>query len=202
MNHWDKKFDSDSYIYGKEANAFVKEIFKNKTNCQEKVLLLAEGEGRNAIYLALLGYDVTTYDFSKVGIQKQLKLAEEAQVHIDANYGDITEPNLVPSRTYDYTINIFGHVLPEDKERMFDNLIHPLVKNGHSYFELYSLEQLEYGTGGPSNIDMLYEIEEIRHYLATHSVKIHKLEKNIVERHEGIGHSGQASVIQGHIEKI
>ena len=92
MNHWDEKFDSEEYIYGKEANSFVKDIFKKQTNNNEKILLLAEGEGRNAIYLAKLGYDITTYDMSQVGINKQYQLASEARVDIDANYGDITKP--------------------------------------------------------------------------------------------------------------
>lgn len=96
MNHWDEKFDSEEYIYGKEANSFVKDIFKKQTNNNEKILLLAEGEGRNAIYLAKLGYDITTYDMSQVGINKQYQLASEARVDIDANYGDITKPNLAP----------------------------------------------------------------------------------------------------------
>ncbi|PTI80198.1 SAM-dependent methyltransferase [Staphylococcus succinus] len=59
MNHWDEKFDSEEYIYGKEANLLVKEIFRKQADNNEKILLLAEGEGRNAIYLAKLGYDIT-----------------------------------------------------------------------------------------------------------------------------------------------
>ena len=68
MNHWDEKFDSDNYIYGEEANEFVKNIFQTNTTNNENIVLFAEGEGRNAIYLAQLGYDVTTYDMSKIGI--------------------------------------------------------------------------------------------------------------------------------------
>lgn len=96
MNHWDEKFDSEEYIYGKEANLLVKEIFQKQADNNEKILLLAEGEGRNAIYLAKLGYGITTYDISQVGINKQYQLASEACVDIDANYGDITKPNLAP----------------------------------------------------------------------------------------------------------
>ncbi|MEJ7147104.1 SAM-dependent methyltransferase, partial [Staphylococcus capitis] len=77
--------DYDTYIYGKEANQYVKSVFLEKVDTPKKVLMLAEGEGRNAVYLATLGYDVTTYDLSKVGIEKELKLAEEAGVTVDAN---------------------------------------------------------------------------------------------------------------------
>lgn len=90
MNHWDEKFDSKDYIYGEEANEFVQDIFQNKTTNNEKIVLFAEGEGRNAIYLAQLGYEVTTYDMSRIGINKQHRLAKTVGVDIKANYGDIT----------------------------------------------------------------------------------------------------------------
>ncbi|ERS94658.1 MULTISPECIES: methyltransferase domain-containing protein [Staphylococcus] len=202
MNHWDEKFDSDTYIYGKEANQYVKSVFSEKVDTPKKVLMLAEGEGRNAVYLATLGYDVTTYDLSKVGIEKELKLAEEAGVTVDANYGDITASDLTAENAYDYSVNIFGHVPPEGKRGMFNNLIKPLKSEGHSYFELYSTEQLENKTGGPPNKAMLYEVDEIKGYLEDLPVKIHSLEKRDIERKEGTAHTGHASVIQGHIEKL
>ena len=202
MNHWDEKFDSEEYIYGKEANSFVKDIFKKQTNNNEKILLLAEGEGRNAIYLAKLGYDITTYDMSQVGINKQYQLASEARVDIDANYGDITKPNLAPQSSFDYSINIFGHVPNEGKQEMFNNLVQSLVVGGYSYFEFYSKEQLAYGTGGPKDESMLYTINEIESYLKHLPVKIHQLEQHEIYRNEGIKHTGTGSIIQGRVEKI
>jgi len=202
LNHWDEKFDSEEYIYGKEANSFVKDIFKKQTNNNEKILLLAEGEGRNAIYLAKLGYDITTYDMSQVGINKQYQLASEAHVDIDASYGDITKPNLAPHSSFDYSINIFGHVPNEGKQEMFNNLVQSLVVGGYSYFEFYSKEQLAYGTGGPKDESMLYTIDEIEAYLKHLPVKIHQLEQHEVYRNEGIKHTGTGSIIQGYIEKI
>lgn len=202
MNHWDDKFDSNDYIYGKEANAFVQNIFQTLITKHEKVVLLAEGEGRNAIYLAKLGYDVTTYDMSQVGINKQYKLAEESNVDIEAIYGDITQSDLIPKASFDYSINIFGHVPNEGKQVMFNNLIQPLVTGGHSYFEFYSTDQLAYDTGGPKDKSMLYDIDEIKKYLNHLPVKIHKLEKSEIEHNEGSKHTGTGSIIQGHIEKI
>ncbi|MEB7461617.1 SAM-dependent methyltransferase [Staphylococcus succinus] len=202
MNHWDEKFDSEEYIYGKEANLLVKEIFQKQADNNDKILLLAEGEGRNAIYLAKLGYGITTYDISQVGINKQYQLASEACVDIDANYGDITKPNLAPESLFNYSINIFGHVPNEGKKEMFNNLIQPLIIGGHSYFEFYSKEQLVYGTGGPKDESMLYTIEEIKAYLKHLPVKIHQLEKHEIYRNEGIKHTGKGCIIQGHIERI
>ena len=147
MYIWDKKFDEKDYIYGKSPNAYVKEVFNRETADAEKILILAEGEGRNAVYLAGLGYKVTTFDLSKVGIEKQLKLASEAGVEIDARYGDVTEANLVADNSFDYTINVFGHVLTEDKPGMFNNLVRPLVNHGHSYFEFYAKRSGEFRHG-------------------------------------------------------
>lgn len=201
MSHWDEKFNSDEYIYGKEPNAFVKAIFQNKTENHEKVVLLAEGEGRNAIYLAQLGYKVTTYDMSQVGMKKQLQLANDANVDIEANYGDITETNLISQSSFDYSINIFGHVPDDGKQEMFNNLIQSLVSGGHSYFEFYSKEQLAYGTGGPKDETMLYDIEEIKTCLANLPVTIHSLKQQEIARNEGSKHTGIGSIIQGHVEK-
>lgn len=138
MNHWDEKYQEEQYIYGKEANAYVKSIFKDTTDLPKKIVLFAEGEGRNAVYLAELGYDVTTYDTSNVGIEKQRRLATEKHVQIKPLYGDITEANVIPYNTFDYSMNIFGHVPSEGKQMMFHNLVNALVSGGHSYFEFYA----------------------------------------------------------------
>lgn len=202
MYIWDKKFDGEDYIYGKSPNVYIEKVFSRKTAGSEKVLILAEGEGRNAVYLAGLGYEVTTYDLSKVGIEKQVKLASEAGVKIDARYGNVTEANLVADNSFDFTINVFGHVLTEDKPGMFNNLVRPLVNHGHSYFEFYARDQVNFGTGGPKDVNMLYDVDEIKDYLSDLPVKVHRLEKVEVERHEGSKHNGVGSVIQGHIEKV
>lgn len=201
MNQWDEKYNSENYIYGKEPNEYVKSIFNNQTENREKVLLLAEGEGRNAIYLAKLGYDVTTYEMSRVGIQKQQRLAQDAGVTIEANYGDITSQNLISADTFDYSINIFGHVPEDGKPQMFHNLVESLVTGGHAYFEVYAKDQLNYGTGGPKDESMLYDVDEIKAYLSFLPVKIHTLKQVEVERYEGDKHTGKGAVIQGHLEK-
>lgn len=201
MNHWDEKYQGETYIYGKDANIYLTSMFKNHTDTHEKVVLFAEGEGRNAVYLAELGYDVTTYDTSKVGIEKQQRLAAEKQVKIHAMYGDITQETDIPHETFDYSVNIFGHVPSEGKKMMFHNLVNALVSGGHSYFELYAKKQLQLGTGVPKDVDMLYDEAEVRAMLAQLPVRIHFLAERKVIRHEGTKHKGAGIVIQGHIEK-
>ncbi len=201
MNHWDEKFNTKKYIYGELANEFVLEKFSNNTDSNERIVLLAEGEGRNAIYLAKLGYDITTFDMSEVAINKQIDLAKKENVSITTNYGDITVSDLVGDEKFSYSVNIFGHVPNEGKQSMFDNLITSLIPTGHAIFEVYSVEQLEYGTGGPKDKSMLYTVDEIKTILKNYNVKIHRLEKVLIDRYEGHMHNGKASVIQGDIEK-
>lgn len=199
MNHWDEKFKVEDYIYGVEPNEWIRSVFNDKGNL--KIALLAEGEGRNAVYLAGLGHDITTYDYSKEGIGKMKRLAASKEVEISANLQDITVKDALPHNCYDVSISVFGHVPEEGKETMFFNLMNSVRPGGLVVFELYSKKQLEFKTGGPPNIDMLYSIDEIKEYLERFSVDIIKLEEIITTRHEGKMHNGKSAVIQGEIKK-
>lgn len=199
MNHWDEKFKSKDYIYGIEPNEWVRSVFNEKGNL--KIALLAEGEGRNAVYLAGLGHEITTYDYSKEGIEKTKRLADSKGVNVTATFQDITVKEALPSKSYDAAVCVFGHVPKEGKEMMFSNMINSVKSGGMIVFELYSKHQLEFKTGGPPNIDMLFSIDEIKDYLEKFSVDIIKLEEIITERYEGKMHNGKSAVIQGKIQK-
>lgn len=200
MNRWDEKFRTDEYVYGVEPNEWVRTVLRREKG--RNIALLAEGEGRNAVYLAKLGNRVTTYDFSKEGIEKTKRLAASEDVTVDTNLQDITVEGALPRATYDISVNIFGHVPPEGKSQMFSNLIGCVKPGGLVVFELYSKEQLEYGTGGPPDMDMLYSIDEIEGYLESSSVEIIHLEKVTADRHEGRMHNGRSSVIQGKLRRL
>lgn len=200
MNLWDDKFDTEGYIYGTEPNEWIASQLKDNGE-GKKVALLAEGEGRNAVYLAKLGYDVTTYDFSEIGIQKTEKLANSQNVEVNTSFQDITVKNALPIQQYDISIIVFGHVPPQGKEEMFSNLINCVKENGEIYFEFYSKRQLKFKTGGPGNIDMLFDIDEIKGYIKELPAEIISLEEVILERNEGVMHKGRSAVIQGHLKK-
>jgi len=199
MNHWDEKFKSVEYIYGVEPNEWVRSVFNDEESLE--IALLAEGEGRNAAYLADLGHQVTTYDYSKEGIEKTKLLAVSKGVDINTNLQDITVRDALPFENFDASVNIFGHVPKEGKEIMFSNLVNCVKPGGVIVFELYSKQQLEFKTGGPPNTDMLFSIDEIKGYLEKFSVDIIKLEEIITTRHEGKMHNGKSAVIQGEIRK-
>src|SRR5699024_4074990 len=189
MNHWDEKFRTDEYIYGVEPNEWVRTVLGSEQG--ERIALLAEGEGRNAVYLARLGNQVTTYDVSKEGIEKMERLAASEDVTVDANLRDITIKDAEPRETYDISVNIFRHVPAEGKLQMFTNLVECVKPGGMIVFELYSKEQLEYKTGGPPDMNMLYDLDEIRGHLERFDVEVIHLEKEVVLRHEGRMHNGK-----------
>ena len=200
MNHWDEKFDDAEYIYGKEANEWVKSVFDRIGH--GKVAMLAEGEGRNGVYMAKLGYDVTAYDYSRVGLDKTRRLAQEAGVAVGTSLVDITEPYALPRGEYDISINVFGHVPTDEKEEMIRNMVQTVKPGGDIVFELYSKRQIEFQTGGPKDIHMLYDVGDLKQELEKHGVKVLSLKEAIVRRNEGRMHQGKSAVIQGRMRKV
>ncbi|CAM4199987.1 class I SAM-dependent methyltransferase [Lacicoccus alkaliphilus] len=199
-NPWDERFKEEGYIYGVEPNEWVRAVFNEEGNL--KMALLAEGEGRNAVYLATLGHEITTFDYSREAIEKTKRLAASKGVEVTANLQDLTTWEALPRETYDVSVNVFGHVPKEGKAAMFSNMIDCVRPGGRIIFEFYSKRQLEFMTGGPPNPDMLYAVDEIKNYLGKFPVEIMNLEEVITERHEGRMHQGKSAVIQGDIKKI
>ncbi|WP_414049141.1 class I SAM-dependent methyltransferase [Macrococcus animalis] len=199
MNHWDEKFKDKVYLYGEEANQFVKDQFTQEGT--GSIACFAEGEGRNAVYLARLGYDVITFDYSAEGLKKTEKLAEKFGVKVNTNLQDLTKENAVDASQFDYAIMIFGHVKEESQQFLFNNLIQSVKPGGKIYFEVYAKAQLEYGTGGPKDSEMLYDLEMVRKHCELNDVTIIELEEKEVVRHEGDKHNGKCCVIQGILGK-
>lgn len=199
MNHWDKKFQADGYLYGEEANEFVKEQFESGSG---KIGCFAEGEGRNAVYLAGLGYDVTAYDYAVEGLKKTELLAEKYGVKVTPVLKDLTKVEAVERQQFDATVMIFGHVIEEDQETLFNNLIQSVKQGGRIVFEVYATAQIDYGTGGPKDVAMLYDIEAVKNYCLGNNVSIIDLAEREVVRHEGDKHNGKCRVVQGVIEKL
>lgn len=88
-NPWHERFSSEQYIYGKEPNEFV--VSASEVLLNGKVLCIAEGEGRNAVFLAKQGHQVTTWDYAQSGLDKTIRLAEEAGVKVNVELHDLAE---------------------------------------------------------------------------------------------------------------
>ncbi len=189
---WDEVFGQEEYVYGTEPNDFIRETIKEKSS--GKVACLAEGEGRNAVYLASLGYDVTAFDSSAAGLAKCEKLAGTRGVNVTTVHADLATYN-IKEDSWDGVAMVFGHFPPSVRKTVIESAVKGLRKGGFFVMEGYSKEQLQYGTGGPPVAEMLYSLEELHDDFAGRlDLKIaHKIVRLV---REGGKHNGEASVIQ------
>ncbi|MCT8139556.1 class I SAM-dependent methyltransferase [Anaerobacillus sp. CMMVII] len=196
MNIWDEKFSEEGYYYGTEPNHFIKE-WGLKID-KGDILTIAEGEGRNAVYLAELENNVTSWDYSKVGVEKTKALAIQKGVNVRAELNDLGNVEWDEAK-WDTVINVFGHLPKSIKERTLAGIKKSLKPGGLFITEVYSTEQLEYGTGGPKDIDLLFNpyifLDEFKGWKFIHFFY------GEVERYEGEHHHGLSHVIQAVIQK-
>ncbi|MGE7881607.1 class I SAM-dependent methyltransferase [Bacillus sp. NPDC094077] len=196
-NLWNDRYKSDEYFYGEEPNTFIQEQVFRLTN-HNKVIAFAEGEGRNAVFLTRQGHEVTAIDYSEEGLEKTKKLAEKHNVNVHTKKVDLLADSL-PANEFDAAIMVFGHFHTDNQKMIFNKMIHTIKPGGIIMIEVYSKKQLNYGTGGPKDIDMLYNPIDILTWCEGHEV-IHFFNGE-QERIEGKGHTGLAHVIQVVIRK-
>lgn len=188
---WNQRYSSEEYKYGKEPNQFLKtELSKTKPG---RILFVGEGEGRNAIYAASVGWTVDAIDFSEEGKRKAMKLAAKAGVKI--NYDVIEFSNFEPENNlYDAIGIIFIHLDEMTRKQLFDKLINALKKDGKIIFECFEKEQLKYESGGPKDPELLYSLEDVVNLFI--DLEFEKLSKEKVFLSEGEGHYGDGMVIR------
>lgn len=192
-NFWDERFSQDEYIYGKEPNEYYRS--KIDTLPVGKALFPAEGEGRNAVYAAKLGWEVYCFDTSKQGKLKAMQLAKESNVKLNYSIQNANTADF--DVEFDAIIFVYNHFEITDELNPFTRLTKFLKKGGKVILEGFSKEQLEYQekyhSGGPANYDLLFNKEILQKTFQNY--EIYELEKKIVELREGNYHKGLASVI-------
>ncbi len=188
---WDQRYSSEAYAYGTEPNDFLVDMFEKVP--AGKVLCLAEGEGRNAVWLAQQGRDVTAVDASEVGLEKARRLAEARGVTITMVHSDIEDFEIEP-QCWDAIVSIFCHLPPALRRRMHRHCVEGLQPDGIMLLEAYTPQQLEYKTGGPTMADMLMDAELVRVELA--GLEFLHLQECVREVHEGEFHNGEGAVVQ------
>src|SRR5690625_1098786 len=192
MGYWDILFQSEIYEYGKSLNVFIDEIHK-RLNLFVYDLAIAEGVGRNAVFLAEKGMNVTTWDFAQSGLDKTNKLAEERGVSVQTELVDLNEANWSADR-WDEIICVFGHFPTDLRMKTLQQIKKAVKPGGYFITEVYSHYQVPYKSGGPPNVEMLYKPEE---FLTTFADwRIQHFFMGEVTRHEGELHNGLAHVIQ------
>lgn len=188
---WDERYSAEGYAYGTAPNEFLVE----KVSCIPKgnVLSLAEGEGRNAVFLAKQGYSVTAVDASLVGLNKARKLAEENGVVVALIHADLADYDLGENK-WDGIVSIFCPLPSSLRKNLYKRVIAGLKQNGVFLLEAYTPDQLKHGTGGGNSADVMQSKESLRNELAgltfNHLVE---LERNVIE---GVYHTGIGAVVQ------
>ncbi|MGI9525508.1 MAG: class I SAM-dependent methyltransferase [Weeksellaceae bacterium] len=193
---WNDRYKKSEFAYGKEPNEFLKEQL-NKLNAGN-ILFGAEGEGRNAVYAAKSGWNVSAFDISQEGKNKALKLAKENNVSIDYQVGQL--PNLeFKNEMFDAIVLIYAHFPPNIRSQYYKILDKKLKIGGIIIFEAFGKKHLKYREenpkiGGPTDLDSLFSTEELK--LDFENYDIHLLEEKEVELSEGLYHNGTASVVR------
>lgn len=189
---WDERYGEDDYAYGKEPNNFLED--NHHVIPKGKVLSLAEGEGRNAVFLAKLGYKVTAVDGSKVGLNKAERLAKEHGLdNIEFVHADLASYE-IGEQLWHGIISIFCPLPPTIRSQVYKNAVRGLKMGGVFLLEAYRPEQLHRDTGGgksPDNMTCKTSLLADLHGLTfTH---VSELDRNIIE---GQYHTGIGSVVQ------
>ncbi|MDQ0411863.1 class I SAM-dependent methyltransferase [Mesobacillus stamsii] len=196
-NTWHERFGSDQYIYGEEPNQFIREQF-HRLKKGSSIVAFAEGEGRNAVFIARQGHHVTAYDYAENGLSKTEALAKRYEVKLSTELKDLTRDS-VPVEEFEAAFMVFGHFSKNDQKNVINKLISTVKPEGIIMFEVYSEDQVKYGTGGPKSVDMLYNPFDVLQWIKDYHV-IHFFYGE-QERVEGELHRGTGHVIQVIIKK-
>ena len=193
---WNGKFSKADYFYGINPNDFLASNMKLLKNHQ-KLLCLGEGEGRNAIFFAKNGFEVSAIDASNLGLEKLQNRAIQEKLDIkticiDLNFWKAEEK-------YDVIMASYLHLLKNEREELFKKIEETLNINGYFIAEFFSTKQLSYNSGGPKDLDLLYSVENFSNHF---NLCKKNIKEEIVVLDEGIGHQGEACVIRVVIQKI
>lgn len=188
---WEQRYAHDTYVYGTEPNDFLRAHVT--TLPTGEVLCLAEGEGRNAVFLAAQGFTVHSVDLTAAGVAKTRQLAESRGVTVHATQADLAEHDLGSQRWHGI-VSVFAHMPPTVRADLHRRAVDALRPGGVLLLEAYTPEQIGRGTGGPTVPEMTMTLDGLRRELAgLDFVHGEELLREVVE---GPGHTGSGAVVQ------
>lgn len=189
---WDQRYSGENFVYGTEPNEFlVEQAYRIP---QGSVLCLAEGEGRNAVYLAQKGYEVHAIDLSTIGRDKAMSLAEKTGTRIRYDVGDLTHLEIAPEH-WSGIVSIFAHSPSALRRDLHKKVVSGLQPGGVFILEAFSPNQLSSsGLGGPKDPDMLMSLLDLKQELAELDLLLAR--ECLRPVNEGELHRGECSVIQ------
>jgi len=197
---WNERFNKEEFIFGKEPNEYLVEQATQYLKPQSSVLCIADGEGRNGVWLAKQGMSVTGFDVSDIALTKAKQFAEDNRVNIQYSLCDTDGFDWQPN-TYDAIIGIFIQFAdPEMRSRIFKQVHQALKPGGILILQGYTPKQLEYKTGGPSLIDHLYTEEMIRELSCEFEILDLRCYEKVLS--EGARHTGMSALLGMVAKKI
>ena len=190
---WNERFNKAEFIFGKEPNEYLVEQTQKYLKSGSKVLCIADGEGRNGVWLAKQGMQVVGFDASDIALAKAKQFAKDHQVEIEYSFSDADSFDW-QENAYDAVIGIFIQFAdPVMRERIFQQTHKALKSGGIFILQGYTPKQLEYKTGGPSLIEHLYTEELIRSLAKEFQIlDLCCYEK---ELNEGARHAGMSALL-------
>lgn len=189
---WDRRFSNADYIFGQEPNIYLSQ-HAPRLAPRSRVLCVADGEGRNSVWLAQQGHSVDAFDISPVGVAKARKLAEQAGVQVNYSVADcVAWP--WPVAAYDAVAAIFIQFAdPDQRAALFARIVAALKPGGLLVLQGYTPRQLEYRTGGPPQLSHLYTQEMLEQaFAALEPIDLREYEAHLTE---GVQHHGQSALI-------
>jgi len=188
---WNERYNTEEYAYGEAPNEYVKQELSKLS--PGKILFPAEGEGRNAVYAASRGWNVTAFDPSTEGKKKAELLASKHSVGIDYLISDYENCDFA-KQSFDCLVLVYAHMPPALREMTHKKLTTFLKPGGKLILEGFSKKQINHNTGGPRNIDFLFSVDELQSDFS-HFYELKFIEKEVF-LNEGPFHQGVASVIR------
>ena len=189
---WDARFSTEDYIFGTAANVWLAQ-HRDLLPAGGRVLAVADGEGRNSVWLAQQGMQVDAFDVSPIGVSKANKLAKQANVQVNYQVCGADQFDWKPE-AYDAVVAIFIQFAdPDARARLFAHMKSVLKPNGLILLQGYTPKQLDYRTGGPPSLDHLYTEALLRD--AFNDMTIVELQAYESVLAEGTQHSGRSALI-------
>jgi SAM-dependent methyltransferase len=192
LKRWNGRFAAPGFVFGTAPNAFLASQAPRLKHGMT-ALCIADGEGRNSVWLASQGLAVTAFDFSPVGLEKARSLARDSGVTVDYHLSNVDGWNW-DERQYDVVAGIFIQFSPPDERaRVFAGMVRALKPGGLLLLEGYGPKQLEYATGGPKRLENLYTEKLLRESFG--ALEILRFAAYDAEVDEGAGHKGMSALV-------
>jgi SAM-dependent methyltransferase len=191
MTDWDARYIEEGWAFGKDPNDFLREQADHLP--PGRVLCLAEGQGRNAVWLAQRGHDVTAMDQSAAGLEGAKRLAAERGVTITTVRADLDDFEIEPG-AWQGIVSIYAHVDGALRAKVHARVERGLTPGGVFVLEAYRPEQIGRGTGGPSDDDRMVNLARLRRELPSLEFLVaREIDREVLEGHR---HRGMSSVVQ------